>query len=172
MFSLNEIIQYDNEGICKISEIVEKDFAGAKAKFYVLTPINKDSLTIFVPINNKKQTQKMRKILTPKEIYNLINDIKDDDLIWINDDNERKQTYKKIIHSGDRKNIIKLIRTLYLHKKEQIKNGKKLHMCDEEILKNATRLLHEEFSHVLNIEPEEVAPFISEHIKVKEKINV
>lgn len=172
MFKLNEIIQYDNEGLCKIADIVEKDFAGAKAKFYVLAPINKDSLTIFVPVNNKKQTQKMRKILSPQEIYDLIDNIKDDDLIWINDNNERKQTYKDIIHSGDRENIIKLIRTLYLHKKEQIKKGKKLHMSDEEILKNATRLLHEEFSHVLHITPAEVAPFISNHIKVKEKENV
>ena len=108
MYKVDEIIQYDNEGLCKISEIVEKDFTGSTAQFYVLTPLHKDSLTIFVPVNN---TSKMRVVLSPKEIYALIDNIKDNDLIWIEDDNERNSTYKKIIHSGNREDIMKVIRT-------------------------------------------------------------
>jgi len=167
MYKVNETILYDTEGICNISEITDKNFGGKTQKFYILTPVNKNGMTIYVPIDNEKQTGKIRKVLSEEEIYSLIKTIPDEELIWIENDYERKETYKAIIQSGDRKELIKLIRTLELRKETLTKEGKKLHMSDELFMKNAERILYEEFSYVLNIKPEEVVPFIINRLEAE-----
>ncbi|MCR2033199.1 CarD family transcriptional regulator [Anaerofustis stercorihominis] len=165
MYKVDEIILYDTEGVCKISEITEKDFGGEKQKYYILNSINKNGMTIYVPVDNEKQTAKMRKILSSEEIFKLIKNMPNEDMIWIENDSERRDIYKKIIQSGDRRDLIKLIITLHYHKDELIKQGKKLHMSDEQFMKNAERILHDEFSHVLNIRPNEVVSFIVNELK-------
>ena len=57
-----------------------------------------------------------------------------------------------------------MIRELYIHKQEQLKNGKKMHLSDEQLMKEAERLLYSEFSLVLNIRADEVPKFISSRI--------
>ena len=54
-----------------------------------------------------------------------------------------------------------MIRTLRSHQKELAEKGKRLHIADERALKEGQRLIHDEFSYALNIEPEEVGSFIS-----------
>lgn len=168
MYQLNEVILYDTEGLCKITEIASRNFCGGDTDFYILTPINKKGMTIYVPVNNKKQTDKMCRVLCPEEIYELIENVPEEK--WIEDKNERKIRYKKIIHSGNRKDIIKLFKTLYIHREEQARKGRHLHLVDEQVFKNAEKILYEEFSHVLHISKEDVGPFILKHIKVKEKL--
>ena len=57
-----------------------------------------------------------------------------------------------------------MIRELYIHKQEQLKNGKKMHISDEQFMKEAEKLLYSEFSLVLNIRVDEVPSFISSRI--------
>ena len=49
----------------------------------------------------------------------------------------------------------------YAESKELAEKGKRLHIADERALKEGQRLIHDEFSYVLNIEPDEVGNFIS-----------
>ena len=167
MYKVDEIILYDTEGVCRISEITEKTFGGKKQKYYILSTVSKNSMTIYVPVDNEKQTIKMRKILSSDEIYKLIRNMPNEDLIWIENDGERKEKYKQIIQSGDRRGLIKIIRTLHFQKEQLTKQGKKLHMSDEQFMKSAQKILHEEFSHVLKIEPNQVIPFIVNELKIE-----
>lgn len=76
-----------------------------------------------------------------------------------------KEKYTKILKSGDNKQLVKLIRTLYLEKVEV----KKLYVNDEKIMTNAEKLLHEEFALVLDIKVDEVLPFILGKLEVLQK---
>ena len=91
--------------------------------------------------------------------------------LWINDKNVRKKKYNEIIVKGDHEQIVKLIKTLYLNKQEQIKKGKKFHVQDMYLLDAAEKMLYEEFSYTLDIQPDEVLPFILKNIKLNEKGN-
>ena len=91
--------------------------------------------------------------------------------IWIKDKNLRKKKYNEIIIKGDHEQIVKLIKTLYLNKQEQIKKGKKFHVQDMYLLDAAEKMLYEEFSYTLDIQPDEVLPFILKNIKLNEKGN-
>lgn len=70
---------------------------------------------------------------------------------------------------GDRKELVKLIKTLYVHGENQKKLGKKLHACDERFFRDAEKMLYEEFAAALNIDKEGVLPFILSKIKKEEQ---
>lgn len=56
--------------------------------------------------------------------------------------------------------MIALIKTVLKHQSEQVSQGKKLHICDENFLTRAQRILYDEFSMVLHIKREDVLPMI------------
>ena len=87
--------------------------------------------------------------MTINEVYSLINTMPHTESIWIEDINLRKEKYTKILKSGDNKQLVKLIRTLYLEKEKKKVEGKKLYVNDEKIMTDAEKLLHEEFALVL-----------------------
>ena len=64
----------------------------------------------------------------------MIKEMPDEDTIWIDDDNERKQKYQQIIIEGNRHKLIQLIKTLHIHEISQQEKGRKLHIGDEIIL--------------------------------------
>ena len=103
---------------------------------------------------------KIRKILSREEVDEIIASMPDSTAGWIENDLERKNEYKKIIGSGDCKSLVKVIKSIHMHKTEIAENGKKLHQIDEHMLKDAESLLYGEFATVLNIKKEEVLPFI------------
>ena len=55
---------------------------------------------------------------------------------------------------------------------EQQKNGRRLHITDERFMKEAEKMLYEEFAYVLNIRKDQVLPFILNQVQVAEKDEV
>lgn len=84
----------------------------------------------------------------------------------------RKEKYNEILKKGNKVELVKLIRTLYLEKEKKKTEGKKLYVGDEKIMAEAERLLHEEFAVVLNIKVDEVLPFILGELEPTEKSNI
>lgn len=166
MFNINDTILYGSYGICKINDITEQKFGHETNKYYVLSPKNNASSTIYVPMNNEKLMSKMRRILSVEEIYELIKEIPDATAEWIENKNERNERFRSILTGGDRREIIKLIKVIYQHKEELKAIGKKLHASDEQFFKEAEKIIYDEFALVLNIRYEQVLPFITQQIDV------
>ena len=53
-----------------------------------------------------------------------------------------------------------MIKTLYEHRRIQECCGKKMHMTDQKILKDAERIFYDEIAHNLEILPSEVHDYI------------
>lgn len=169
MFQVNDTILYGTQGVCKISEIVKRDFGGSgEADYYVLVPVYQTGSTIFVPVNSEKLTARMRRVMSVDEINELIKNIDSEKVLWIEDDVARKQSFQEIVASGDRRKLAALIRTLFLEQQRRKQAGKKLHLADEQIFKRAESLLYDELALVLKIKPDQVVPFITEHIGIEE----
>jgi len=166
MFHPEDTVVYSTNGICTIGEITEQSFCGEKREYYVLHPIYDTGATIFVPTDNEELTGKMRRVMTKEEINALLNDIADSEEDWIESDTERKKQFDSILAGGDRRKLMQMIRTLYLHGQQQKKRGKKLHIADERCFREAEKILYEEFAHVLQISTEEVIPYIREQLEV------
>lgn len=166
MFSIGDKVIYGTQGVCIIDDITVQKFLQKKCKYYVLKPAYQQEAKIFVPMENEMLTKKMRRVLSPEEIKTLIKEMPDQETIWIEDEGLRKEKYKQIIAEGDRTKLVKLIKTLYAKQKEKQENGRKLHQSDERFLKEAEKLLHNEFAAVLKIRQEDVLPFIMNEMNI------
>lgn len=168
MYKVNDTILYGTHGVCRIEEITEKEFMGAKKEYYVLKPINDPAGTLFAPVGNEKAESKMRRILSEAEIYELIRTMPYEEAKWIEKENERKEEYRRIIVGGDRVELVRMIKALYLHKQKREEDGKRLYLSDERFFHEAERILYEEFQYVLKIERDELLPLIFAQIEASE----
>ncbi len=167
MYQINCVVIYGLHGVCRIADITKKDFSGQEETYYILKPIFDDRSTFFVPVKHGS-AQKLRPLLSIEEVKSLIKGISCQDVIGIEDEKHRKDAYKKIIESGNRGEIMRLIKTLYVRKEEQQKAGKKQHIIDEHFMKEAESILYDEFSYVLQIKKDDIVPYIKKEMNALE----
>ena len=165
MFQINDVVVYGAQGVCKIIGIDEKRVNGEIKQYLVLKPKDDKGATCFVPTWNEKAMGKMRKVMTREEVNATIDSIPSQKPSWIANENERKDTYKRILTSGDQAAIISMIQALYLHKKEREADGRRLHMTDERFMKDAEQLLYNEWQYVLNVDKAGLMDYIFSRIE-------
>ena len=151
VFQVNDVIIYGVQGVCKITGVEEKAISGVKKTYFVLKPVNDEGATIFAPTDNAFVLKKMRRLLTKDEIHALIDAMRSENAVWVENENERKELYKHILAKGEHMELIKMIKAIYVHKKEREAEGKRLHMSDERFFKDAEQILYNEFQYVLDI---------------------
>lgn len=164
-FNINDNVIYGNNGVCVVSDICEKTFNDEERRYYILKPVYRTGSILYVPVDNEMLIAKIKRVLTKKEIMDIIDAIPNDATIWIDDNNERKIVYRDIISSGDRHKIICLIKTLYARRNELAQIGRKLHQSDEHYFREAEKILYDEFALVLELPQDKVLPFIVSKIE-------
>lgn len=171
MFEKEDIILYGVHGVCKITELVEREYGGVSKQYYVLKPMYNDNTSIlYVPVDSQALVSKMKRVLSAEEIYALIRSMPKEQAIWIEDERERKARYKEILEHGERFELVGMIKALYQHQKDQEKRGRHLHVADERFFKTAEKILYDEFALVLEIEPQQVLLFVLQQIEVEKKM--
>ena len=165
MFKINDVVVYGAHGVCEIVGTDKKKINGVIKKYFVLKPKNDCGATCYVPTWNEKALAKMRKVMTKQDVDALIDSMPSKKPTWIENENERKETYKKILASGDQAAIITMVQALFLHKKEREAEGKRLHMSDEHFMKDAEQLLYNEWQYVLNMDKAGLMTYIFERIE-------
>jgi len=160
MFNVGAQIVYGTSGVCKINDIRMENFGDEDKLYYVLNPLNDKDAVIYVPVNNPKSVSKMKPVLTKEEVLDMVHSMPYTEIYEEENSKIRKELYNNIIKSGDRKELVKLIKSVYFQKGEREKIGKKIWAADETAMKKAERILYEEISFVMNIAYDEVIPFI------------
>ena len=160
MFKINDVIAYGAEGVCKITGIETRMVSGTRIEYYVLQPLDSKRSTVYVPTGNKMLLGKMHRLLSPKEVDALIDSIPHIEPNWIQNDQERKLAYGKVLSSGDHTALIMTIKALHLQKKEREANKKHLGLSDERVLKEAEQRLCHEWQYVLGIDKETLMAYI------------
>lgn len=166
MFQIGQVVCYGTEGVCTITEMKNMKVGHTRSPYYVLKPIHRATSTIFVPVNNEALVAKMKSVLSVEEINDLLGSVKDGEIAWIEDANERKAEYQKILMEGERIQKVRLVRTLIRRRKQLQTTGKHLRSGDEQILRDAEKLLVDEFSLVLKIPQEKVPEYIRTHVEM------
>lgn len=164
MYQVNDSIVYGTYGVCRITEITQRSFHGNKTDYYVLKPLHDDNSTFFVPVNNEALVKKMRRILSEDEIYHILRATAEADTGWVEDAGTRRELFQQTLSQGDRGKVLALVKALHLHQKELQKRGKHLHVADERFLRDAEKMLYDEFSLVLHIDRDQVLSFILEKV--------
>lgn len=163
MFSRGDRVLYGARGVCDIVDIEVKPVGAVQTEYYVLKPVGQPDAKYYVPTQNPAAVAKLRPILSQQELESLLRGT-DTDQAWIEDENQRKLRYRQLLDCGDRAALVSMVHSLYKHKDAQLAAGRKFHLCDENFLKDAQKLLDSEFSLVLNIEQDEVRQYVRDAI--------
>ncbi|EQK41245.1 carD-like/TRCF domain protein [[Clostridium] bifermentans ATCC 638] len=163
MFKIDDCVMYGMTGACKVIDITNEKFInGEDRRYYVLSPVYAENIIIKAPVDNKNIP--MRKTISKSSATSLLNDMANMDVSWIDDDKTRNKEFNAMLKSGKCEELIKLIRNIYCNNEKVKSIGKKPHQVDDNVMKEAERLLNEELAIALNISPDEVIPYITNHI--------
>ena len=160
MFQCGDQVVYGIHGVCRILELEIRKIDRKKIEYYVLEPVDQPGARFYVPTQNEAAVSKLRPIITQQELDSMLRSSDATADVWTEDENQRKQYYRELINSGDRIALIRMVHSLHSHKAQLVAAGRKFHLCDENFLKDAEKLLSSEFSLVLNIQQDEVGNYV------------
>lgn len=160
MYQIGELVLYGIHGVCRVSDVEARVVDRKKLHYLVLEPLEQTGARFLVPTHNEAALSKLRPLLTKEALEMLIRSPEARQDAWIPDENLRKQTYRELIGSGDRLALIRMVGTLRRHKQAQLSAGRKFHLCDDNFLRDAEKLLSGELSLVLGIEAGQVGSYV------------
>ena len=154
MFKVGEIIVYKKE-VCKIKEIKEKYIQNKD--YYIMNPIEDETLVINVPIGNEKN---LREVITKEKAKKVIENINNKNIEF---------EYKQLLNEDSLENLIKIIKTSYLRNFEREKNKKRISDIDKTYFEKAEKRLYNELSISLNLTYDETKEYIINYLENKNK---
>jgi len=152
MFQIGTQVVYGLHGICTVTETEERIVDRKQVLYLVLEPIGQKGSKFYVPVHNENAMNKLRKLPDRTELEDLLSSetVKED--YWIPDENRRKQLYRELIADCDQTSMLRMIRTLYHQKRALSSMGRKFHICDDNFLRHAEKLICSEISAIMEIE--------------------
>lgn len=164
MYQVNDSVVYGTHGVCEVTAVgrLSMSVADRKKKYYTLRPVyQKDSL-VYVPVDHIKLP--MRLVLGKEEAEKLVEEIPSLETIWIVNEKERESQYKEAVRSGDCRELVRIIKTIYLPEKERMDKGKKVAAVDERYFHQAEELLYGELAYALGMEISRVRDYIAQKL--------
>ena len=113
-----------------------------------------------VPVANEAAMSKLSRLISREELEALLASPGVHTSNWIPDENRRKQSYRELTGSGSRETLMQTVYTLYTHRAAQKAVGKRLHMCDENFLRDAEKVLSSEIETVLGLSTPEALCYL------------
>lgn len=156
MYQKGQYVVYRHD-VCIIKDI--KESKTNSATYYVLNPIDDNSLIINVPIKNKMGF--LRDIISSDDAKKLIAKIPKIKPIEIINEKNIEIVYKELLDTGNHEDLIKIIKTTYLRNENRVHNKKKASEKDNIFFTMAEKYLYNELSISLNMSVDSVKKYIS-----------
>lgn len=151
MYKKNDYVIYRHD-VCIIKDIKENKINGKV--YYVMSPIEDNTLIIDIPIHNEKMF--LRDIISKNKAEEIIKSIKSIQPLDNINDKYIEAQYKFLINTFKHEDLIKIIKTTYLRNAMRISNKKKISEKDNDYFVLAEKYLYNELSIALNKSVQEV----------------
>lgn len=155
MYKKGEYAVYKHD-VCIIKDIKENKLLGNT--YYVMTPIDDDSLIIDIPIEDRMGY--LRDVISSDDAKNLIERIRNIDPIEDINEKNLEIKYKELLNTGKYDGLIQIIKTTFLRNESRASNKKKISEKDSNYFKLAEKYLYNELSISLNMSVEDVKDYI------------
>lgn len=167
MYQIGHTVMHPSEGVCAVEDIRTMRFGAGEREYYVLRPtMENGSSRVYLPIDRGDAV--LRKLLSREDILDMIRESDQYAGLWIEDSRPRKEAFGAILREGNYAKIIRMLRELHEHNAQRAAAGKRLPATDKHLLDDAQRLLHQEFSYVLGMNPEDTVRFILHELGIDE----
>ena len=165
MYQTGDKVLYGMHGVCMIVDLEQRMMDGKQVTYLVLEPAGQSRSRYLVPTHNAAAMAKVRPVLSAEALEELLSSdvVKAD--AWVRDEGQRKQLYRELISSCDRQRLAQMICSLYRYRKLQAAAGKKFHMCDENFLRDAEKILSSEIACALEISSSEALKYLRNQLK-------
>ena len=153
MYKKGEYVVYRHD-VCRVNDIKER----SGKIYYVMAPIDDESLTINIPVEDKMGF--LRDVISIDKANELIRKIPK--INPIEDINEKniEGKYKELLNDGGYENLVRIIKTTYLRNESRVNNKKKASEKDTTYFDLAEKYLYNELSIALNMTVNEVKNYI------------
>jgi CarD family transcriptional regulator len=159
MYQVSQLVVYGVHGVCRITHMEERRVDRQMVNYFVLEPLSQPGSQYLIPCGNPAALAKMRPLLEKQQLLALLRgDLNEEP--WIPNENLRKQYYRQILNSGDVAALIGMLHCLETYRKTQLEAGRRLHICDENFLRDVKKVLSGEISMVLDIPESEIPDYI------------
>ena len=162
MYSVGDLVMYGIHGVCRITDLEERSVSHKHIRYFVLEPLEVSGAKFLIPADKEATLAKLRPVLSREELDTLLHSAEVHKDVWTPDENQRKQRYRELISSGDRMALLQMVGTLHAHRKRQAAAGRKFHLCDDNFLRDAQRLLGTEFALVLGMDIVQAEKYVLE----------
>ena len=110
MFQVGDAVSYGTSGVCTIAEKKSVKLAGRPCECYILRPVYDSTMKICVPCDSQVLLQRMHALPSKQELLDLLQEPAPEH----NPDPEaRKEQYRQTLQSGDRHDLLQMIRDIY-----------------------------------------------------------
>lgn len=162
MYEKGNYVVNTNNGICEISDIVTMNMGSGDREYYVLVPIEESTAKVFLPVDIAGK--RIRPAMNTDDAWRLIKEIKAVDEALIENEKEREKLYKEAINSRDPKQLISIMKALYVRKQKRLEEVKKTTAVDDRYFKLAEKQLYSELAFALGVEKSELNEIIEQNI--------
>ena len=168
MFEIGDYVINANNGICKIEDKVHLDLpmSDKKKLYYMIVPIKEKSTKLYIPVDSDKQ--RIRKALDEVQALEVIDEIPRIEAVWISNDKQREQRYKEAIFSCEPKQLVGILKCMYMRNQQRNAEGKKNTTIDERYFKIAENNLYSELAFAMHKDKDELRQLITDRIHAKE----
>ena len=164
MLQIGSQVVYGIHGVCNIIGTERRIVDRKNVEYLILEPNDQPGARFYVPAHNQAALSKLRPVLTRETLESLLTSDAAYADCWIPSENLRKQKYRELINNADCAALLAMIRVLHKHREEQLSAGRKFHLCDENFLRDAKKMLSSEISLVLAIQRPEAMSYIEKII--------
>ena len=161
MFETGEYVVYGRTGICQVTGVTTMRVDGSSGEklYYVLRPGGETDGKIFTPVEGGKQV--LRGIITREEAERLIDEIPSIETLSIENEKFREDSYKKCIRTCECRDLLRIIKTIYLRKRAREEAGRKETAVDARYFRIAEDHLYGELAVALEMSRENVESYIN-----------
>jgi len=152
MYQYGQVLVYGPHGACRVLELQHQQQSGKTVTYLVLEPLWQTGARFMVPTHNEVAMAKLRPLLTRRELEELPMSATAQQNEWVPDEGQRKMLYRELIGGTDRVKLLGMMISVMRHKEIQALNGRKCHICDENFLRDAERVLCGEIGAVLELD--------------------
>ena len=164
MLQIGSQVVYGIHGVCNIIGTELRSVDRKKVEYLILEPNDHLGARFYVPAHNEAALSKLRPVLTRDELESILTSDATHMDCWIPSENLRKLKYRELINNADCAALLAMIRVLYKHREDQLSAGRKFHLCDENFLRDAKKMLSSEISLVLELQRPDALAYIEKMI--------
>ena len=165
MFEVGDFVVYGSDGVYQVEKVGPLNMIGVDKNklYYTLTSPYMKGSRIFSAVDN--QTVVMRAVMKKDEALELIDSMKEMELLEIQDDKKRNDVFKEALRTYDCKELVKIIKTLYVRQEQKQAEGKKNTAGDEKFFHIAEERLYGELAIALDMDKKNVKDYVEARVK-------